>query len=265
MISGPDFCEATPALGTTSEDNHLSAAVDGPPIAEPVNKVIKEVAINPMQLWGEGGTLLSPNDIPGANPAVVLKIESQLKSNEQASLDVLDDTSTFSDGDENNRSTMSFIDLIEKVPSVINRFRPFKASKQQDSDYQDDVTFVDNYFFTGVEPNEANRRTKTEQKPRNKYLFGGGACLDLNCVSVMESALTYLSADSPRDRSNHVVQRNYLSENYKYGRLDNTARKKRVNFGGRLFKSPNLMNSKRSLVDEQIGQSFETKGADVIV
>jgi hypothetical protein len=272
-ISCPDFSEASSVLNTTSEDEHLSFVVDkstnvqAEDILFPIgNTNINESSMQSMcNLWRkEASLVVASNDLHDAKSELFSDLESKRKNDEHrlVSFDALDDASIVSDDDENNKSTISFIDLIEKVPSVINSFRPFKTSKKPESIYQDDIAFVENYFFTGIKPKEAKGRVKTDHKPQSKHFFGKDACLDLNCISVMESALTYLSAESPRNTSSHVVNRKFLSENGKYGRLDNNRREKKLIVGGRLFKTPSLMDSKQSVLDEQIGQSFESNSMD---
>jgi hypothetical protein len=114
----------------------------------------------------------------------------------------------------------------------------------------------------GIKPKE-DGRTKVDDEPQHNRIFGKDSCLDLNCVSVMESALTYLSAEPPKKNSTYKRQ-NYPSEDAgKYGRLDNNIREKKVAVGGRLFKTPSLMDSKPSLIQHKVfDDSLEAVGVE---
>ena len=241
-VSIPDFSDDSSGLRSFDRDENLPAAIDNSLICvDSVDHTTKkeETTKSICQLW--------------QNQDEITFCEAKARNDDstKASLDILDDGSIASaDEDENNKSTMSFIDLMEKVPSVIKRFRPFSTSQKTELAYRDDSEFVENYFFTGIKPKKIQRHVEMEDTTQNKHFFGENACLDLNCVSVMESALTCLIVPPQRNSSTHS-QSVFLRHS--------SSHDDQLVVGNRIFKTPNLSVSKRSLLDQPIGkQSFES-------
>lgn len=168
--------------------------------------------------------------------------------------------------DEKNKS-MTFKNLIEKVPSVIGRFRPFRRAKQEKPEHKDDTEFVKNYFFTGVKskldknPKEKKSRTQANLK------FGADLCTDFNCGSVFESAWT--SCLSTETSKVHVNQYDSTYSNdqvfsyphariQKYGNLNTFGKNEQVVAGDRIFKAPYLKALKGKAIEGDLNQSFDS-------
>lgn len=165
--------------------------------------------------------------------------------------------------DENNRS-ISFKNLIEKVPSVIGRFRPFRKGKQNKPAFKDDTEFVKNYFFTGVKVKPS--KSPMENNTRAQANPAGDLCTDFNCDSVFESALICLSTEPSRVYVNHSVGAythdqafSYPhSRNQKYGNLNTPGKSEKVRVGDRLFRAPYLKVLKWKAIEADLNQSFDS-------
>jgi hypothetical protein len=155
--------------------------------------------------------------------------------------DGTEDDSSVGSPEELNKS-MSFIDLIEKVPSVIGRFRPFQIVKKDNIEFKSDVDFVRNYFFTNMEQ-KACRRIRVESnltsKPDEKNKCGTHPCIDLSCASVLDTAFRCLSTHSITTDVNDR-NRSDLAPTKKYGNLNSSGMKEEVRVGQLLFEAPSL-------------------------
>ena len=172
----------------------------------------------------------------------------------------------FTEPDENNKS-MSFKGLIEKVPSVIGRFRPFRKEKEDKPEHKDDAEFVRNYFFTGVKIILGKSPSEKKTRSQAKRQFGTNPCIDFNCESVFESALTCLSKEPSRVYVNHTDSRTSLDstfslpcpKNRKYGNLNTHGRIEQIKVANRVFNAPSLKTLKRKAADESdLNQSFDS-------
>jgi len=153
-----------------------------------------------------------------------------------------DDSSVNASPEELNKS-MSFIDIMEKVPSVISRFRPFRKIKKDNTEFKNDVDFVRNYFFTNLEQKssrvhvESNLTVQHDEQTK----CGKHACIDLNCVSVIETAFRCLST---HNLTMDATDRNKSDLEYfqckKYGNLNSSGMREKVRVGQVLYESPSL-------------------------
>jgi predicted RNA-binding protein with EMAP domain len=139
---------------------------------------------------------------------------------------------------------MSFIDLIEKVPSVIGRFRPFRIIKKDNIEFKNDVDYVRNYFFTQLEQNSCRIHVDSNLsvKPDDTNKCGTHPCIDLNCVSVIETAFRCLSSTHNISMDAHDRNRSGLAyfPNKKYGNLNSSGMREKVRVGHLLFEAPSL-------------------------
>ena len=173
----------------------------------------------------------------------------------------------FTEPDENNRS-MSLKDLMEKVPSVIGRFRPFRKEKEDKPEHKDDAEFVRNYFFTGVKIILGKSPLEKKTRAQAKRQFGTNPCIDFNCESVFESALTCLSKEPSRVYVNHTDSRTSLDstfslpcpKNRKYGNLNTHGRIEQIKVANRVFNAPSLktLKRKRKAAESDLNQSFDS-------
>ncbi len=126
---------------------------------------------------------------------VITNSQSTTKSLDLLLLGDMNSNSFPDDEDTNNKSSLSFINLMEKVPSVIGRLR-FGKSKDSEGICQNETDFVENYLYTGRK--EKKSKNISEKKDNNicrqKEICGKNPrCVDVSCSSMMESAMTCLS------------------------------------------------------------------------
>lgn len=170
---------------------------------------------------------------------------TQLRGLQKPALSGLDDDSTDSSrADDDMNKSMSFIDLMEKVPSVIGRFRPFRRIKKDANQFKSDVEFVNNYFFTEMEQKSCMIHMDTKvhtvsTDAQNKC--GTHPCIDLNCASVMETAFRCLSTQHLTMEMNDSTRSEIeYFQNKKYGNLRCSGMSESVTVGNLVFKAPSL-------------------------
>jgi len=267
-ISYPDYSEASSDLSYHSENelelsmNVLDAQSNSKLLDYNGDDLKKESSSKSsmFDLW-----LKTDNDgeanFCAAAPTVSNKEETP-QDDLEVSFEFTDEESVVSVQDENNKS-MSFMNLMEKVPSVIGRFRPFRKRNKAESSYayRDETAFVENYLFTGISPAnyKGNIQVVEDVTNQGNQFCGKGPCINIGCVSVL-SALTCLSVHPPRDHHDETSKPYSPPGNSeKYGKLNNSGRYEKLIVGNRFFRSPSLRVSKRGgLIDESLNRSFDS-------
>jgi len=181
------------------------------------------------------------------------------------SLELMEEESFVCTEEDENNTSMSLRNLMEKVPSVIGRFRPFRKEKQDKPDHKDDAKFVRNYFFTGVKIKLGKSPMEKKTRAQAKRHFAKNPCVDFNCEAVFESALTCLSKEPSRV---YVKQSDSMSldstfsfpspRNRKYGNLNTFGRSEQVRVANRVFNTPSLKSLKRNPVESDLNQSYDS-------
>lgn len=170
--------------------------------------------------------------------------------------------------EETNKSSISLINFMEKVPSVIGSFRPFKKEKK--AIHKDDEEFVANYFYTSTQtaPDET-LQGKNKRKKKRSVCRNGSCFEEFTCGSALESALTCLaqhqSKTNEEDQDDNLVDSSPEKEKLtsvglrnKYGNLNNNGKSSKVTIDGRVFRSPSLKILSEKSIETDMNLSVDS-------
>ncbi|GFH59241.1 predicted protein [Chaetoceros tenuissimus] len=171
--------------------------------------------------------------------------------------------------EETNRSSISLINFMEKVPSVIGSFRPFKKEKK--AIHKDDEEFVANYFYTSTQtaPDESLQR-KNKRKKKRSVCRNGSCFEEFTCGSALESALTCLAQHQSKskeegeddtvfvDSSPEKEKLTSVGLRHKFGNLNNNGKSSKITIDGRVFRSPSLKILSEKSIETDMNLSVDS-------